>query len=102
MHHDVRALAEHDGTLYAMTKYGVSVLSLDGSAQSHHSLPQGVVLHDAFLAESGGAPYGVVMGTSIGFAVAPLLADGRLPPSERGRGACPKPSTPWRRWAVRT
>ena len=33
MHHDVRALAEHDGTLYAMTKYGVSVLSLDGSAQ---------------------------------------------------------------------
>ena len=78
MHHDVRALAEHDGTLYAMTKYGVSVLSLDGSAQSHHALPQGVVLHDAFLAESGGAPYGVVMGTSIGFAVAPLLADGSL------------------------
>ena len=78
MHHDVRALEENDGVLYAMTKYGVSVLNLDASAQSHHSLPQGVVLHDGFLATSDGSPYAVVMGTSIGFAVAPLLADGAL------------------------
>ena len=78
MHHDVKTLAEHDGVLYAMTKYGVSVLNLDGSAQSHHSMPQGVVLHDGFLAQADGTPYGVVMGTSIGFAVAPLLADGAL------------------------
>ncbi|MEC8152326.1 MAG: hypothetical protein VX068_06730, partial [Candidatus Thermoplasmatota archaeon] len=78
MHHDVRALEENDGVLYAMTKYGVSVMNLDASAQSHHSLPQGVVLHDGFLATSDGSPYAVVMGTSIGFAVAPLLADGAL------------------------
>ncbi|MGB1099182.1 MAG: hypothetical protein ACPG34_07905, partial [Poseidonia sp.] len=78
MHHDVRSLAEHDGVLYAMTKYGVSALTLDGSAQSHHSMPQGVVLHDGFLAQADGVPYGVVMGTNIGVAVAPLLADGGL------------------------
>ena len=28
MHHDVRALDQHEQTLYAMTKYGVSVLGL--------------------------------------------------------------------------
>ena len=78
MHHDVRALDQHEQTLYAMTKYGVSVLGLDDNTQSHHSLPQGVVLHDGFLARSGGAPYAAVLGTSIGFAVAPLLADGSL------------------------
>ena len=61
-----------------MTKYGVSVLGLDDDTQSHHSLPRGVVLHDGFLARSGGAPYAAVLGTSIGFAVAPLLADGSL------------------------
>ena len=78
MHYDVRALDQHEQTLYAMTKYGVSVLGLDDDTQSHHSLPQGVVLHDGFLARSGGAPYAAVLGTSIGFAVAPLLADGSL------------------------
>ncbi|HII27195.1 MAG TPA: hypothetical protein HA353_02155, partial [Candidatus Poseidonia sp.] len=78
MHHDVRALEEHDGTLYAMTKYGVSVLGLDDNTQSHHMLPQGVLLHDGFLATSDGSPYAAVLGTSIGFAVVPLLADGAL------------------------
>ena len=40
---------------------------MDDDTQSHHSLPQGVVLHDGFLARSGGAPYAAVLGTSIGF-----------------------------------
>ena len=78
MHHDVRALEEHDGSVYALTKYGVSVVEDETNMQSHHWLPQGVLLHDGFLASSNGAPYALVMGTSIGFAVAPLLADGSL------------------------
>ncbi|HII20896.1 MAG TPA: hypothetical protein HA312_06710, partial [Candidatus Poseidonia sp.] len=78
MHHDIRSLGEHDGTLYAMSKYGVSVIDHDESTQSHHSLPQGVLLHDGFLAYGEGSPYAVVMGTNIGFGVAPLLADGTL------------------------
>ena len=78
MHHDIRSLGEHDGTLYAMSKYGVSVINHEASTQSHHALPQGVLLHDGFLAFAEGSPYAVVMGTNIGFGVAPLLADGTL------------------------
>ena len=78
MHHDVRSLDEYDGTVYVMTRYGVSVINEADAFQAHQWLPQGVELHDGFLARSGVTPYALVMGTSVGFAVAPLLADGSL------------------------
>ena len=78
MHHDVRSLDEHDGLLYVMTRYGVSVINEEENTQSHQWLPQGVELHDGFLARSDTTPYALVMGTSVGFAVAPLQANGEL------------------------
>lgn len=78
MHHDVRALDEHDGTVYTMTRYGTSVTNAETSLQSHQWLPQGVELHDGVLLREDGLPYAMVLGTNIGFAVAPLLVDGSL------------------------
>ena len=34
MHHDVRTLEEHDGSVYALTKYGVSVVHHETNTQS--------------------------------------------------------------------
>ena len=78
LHHDVRAIDEHDGTVYVMTRYGVTVFEHDNDAPQHQWLPQSVELHDGFLLRSDGTPYGLVLGTNIGFAVVPLLADGTI------------------------
>ena len=78
LHHDVRALDEHDDTVYVMTRYGISTVNEVDSTQSHQWLPQGVELTDGFLARSNNLPFALVMGTTAGFAVAPLLADGSL------------------------
>ena len=80
MHHDVRAIDEHDGTVYTMTRYGVSVFNEEDNNQQHQWLPQSVELHDGLLLRADTTPYGLVLGTSIGFAIAPLLADGTIAP----------------------
>jgi hypothetical protein len=78
LHHDVRSLDEHDGTVYVMTRYGVTTLNEGSGAQGHQWLPQGVELHDGYLVRADTVPYALVLGTSVGFAVAPLLADGTV------------------------
>ncbi len=78
LHHDVRSLDEHDGTVYVMTRYGVTTLNEGSGVQGHQWLPQGVELHDGYLVRADTVPYALVIGTSVGFAVAPLLADGTV------------------------
>lgn len=79
-HYDIRSLAEDDGNLYVMTRYGVSVLNLEEQTSSHQWLPQGVQVHDGILVKSDEDAFALALATTAGVAVSPLLVDGSIGP----------------------
>lgn len=78
LHHDVRSLEHAGDSLYVTTRYGVSILDLTTNTSRHASMVQGVDITDSVLLMSEGLPYSMVMATTVGMVVTPLLADGQL------------------------
>ena len=78
LHHDVRSLEHAGDSLYVTTRYGVSILDLTTNTSRHASMVQGVDITDSVLLMSEGLPYSMVMATTLGMVVTPLLADGQL------------------------
>ena len=78
LHHDVRSLDHVNGDLYVTTRYGVSVLDLTTNTSQHASMVQGVDITESTLLIEDGQAYAMVMATTAGMVVSPLLADGQL------------------------
>ena len=79
MHHDVRSLNVVDSTVYATTKYGVTIIDYSAQSSIDYWMPQGVILYDAeLLFDSNDNLYSIAVASNFGLGVGRILSDGSL------------------------
>ena len=79
MHHDVRSLNVVDSTIYATTKYGVTIIDYSAQSSIDYWMPQGVILQDAeLLFDSDDNLYSIAVASNFGLGVGRILSDGSL------------------------
>ncbi|MEC8353875.1 MAG: hypothetical protein VXZ47_06010 [Candidatus Thermoplasmatota archaeon] len=79
MHHDVRSLNVVDSTIYATTKYGVTIIDYSAQSNIDYWMPQGVILQDAeLLFDSDDNLYSIAVASNFGLGVGRILSDGSL------------------------
>ena len=80
IHYDLRDMDTDSTTVYATTRYGLTVFDYDEMLSYDHWMPEGIELHSSLLLAQDDQNFALAIASSAGLAVAPLQADGDLGP----------------------